>query len=103
MAKTLGDYILEGGIKGKFFHQTNPLGRGIYEVVSCGRNIEQSEDRLVSIYDSVSFIVVKYLKNDEINEHELCLGKCLLDQEATPEEIEKARAKESQLSQKVDN
>ena len=85
--KTLRDYVLEGGIKGRFFHATNLVIEGIYEVLSCSKGLEKLGDGLV--YSS--YILIKYIHMGEDNEFDEPFGRCFLDPEATLEEVQRAK------------
>jgi len=89
--KTLKDYLLEGGARDRFFHQTNPSCRsGIYQLQSI--YVAQESNQIVIISKPLGSSSVR--RDDYLNNH-------LEDTEATPEEVQRAKEEESRLVQKL--
>lgn len=89
--KTLRDYVLEGGIKGRcFFDSISPYHMNIYhiyEIIDCKSDC--------SFRGPV--IAIKYFNGTSLTRD---LNSFLSNEEATPEEVEKAR-KEGEQSKKT--
>lgn len=96
--KSLREYLLEGGIKGRFFKGTfnncNLYGEGIYEVIDMNDG-----DHIVNLLRDFQIEVRHLTGSDTERTYSYDLRERFLDVGATSEEVK--RAKESQLAQKI--
>lgn len=86
--KTLGDYLMVGGIRGKYFinleHDTHTVPI-IYQVTGIKKlEIDDGED--------IDIREVILLVKDQFGKNQYYLSCILKDREATPKEIERAKA-----------
>lgn len=91
--KTFRDYILEGGIKGRYFAHRCHSWISVYKVMDIERPALSNYIWVSSaiFYSESGFPVVVSKDFDS----------CFDDEEATPKEVQSFRAKESKLVQKA--
>jgi hypothetical protein len=94
--KTLKDYLLEGGIKGKYFvnsdHERHSQLIGPYTVLSL--DYSQETGKPVIVTHPLIAIYSEYSQEIDFRSH-------LSDLEATPEEVQRTKEEESRLVQKL--
>jgi len=87
--KTFREYLLEGGVKERYFVRNGDLP--LFNV--SGTIVYRVTD--IEVYDLVR---LQYAEGSECCDH---LKSCFEDKEATGKQIEKFRAKESKLAEKA--